>query len=141
LESFSYSVSHDLRAPIRAIRGFSSLLIEDHASVLDAEARRKIDVIVSESARMGTLIDDLLAFSRLGRRALDPSEIDMQQLVRTTVERLRQSDHVASAEFRLGSLPKAKGDRGLFEQVWVNLISNAVKFSSKVETPVIEIGG
>lgn len=141
LESFSYSVSHDLRAPIRAIRGFSSLLVEDHGAALDTEARRKIDVIVSESARMGNLIDDLLAFSRLGRRALEPGDIDMQQLAKTTVERVRQSDNVASAEFRVGSLPKAKGDRGLFEQVWVNLISNAVKFSSKNAAPVIEIGG
>jgi signal transduction histidine kinase len=141
LESFSYSVSHDLRAPIRAIRGFSSLLVEDHGASLDAEARRKIDVIDSESVRMGTLIDDLLAFSRLGRRALEPGEIDMQQLVRTAVERLRQSDHVAGVEFRVGSLPKAKGDRGLFENVWANLLSNAVKFTSKRETPVIEIGG
>jgi light-regulated signal transduction histidine kinase (bacteriophytochrome) len=116
-------------------------LVEDHGASLDAEARRKIDVIDSESVRMGTLIDDLLAFSRLGRRALEPGEIDMQQLVRTAVERLRQSDHVAGVEFRVGSLPKAKGDRGLFENVWANLLSNAVKFTSKRETPVIEIGG
>jgi signal transduction histidine kinase len=141
LESFSYSVSHDLRAPIRAIRGFSSLLVEDHGTVLDPEARRKVDVISSESARMGNLIDDLLAFSRLGRRALDPGDIDMQQLVKTAVERLRQSDQVASVEFRIGSLPKAKGDRSLFEQVWANLLSNAFKFSSKQEAPVIEVGG
>jgi len=140
LESFSYSVSHDLRAPIRAIRGFSSLLIEDHGAALDAEARRKIGVVSAEATRMGSLIDDLLAFSRLGRRAIEPSELDMQQLAQTTYERLCQADNTR-VDFRLGSLPRATGDRGLFEQVWVNLLSNAIKFSSKKESPVIEVGG
>ena len=138
LEAFSYSVSHDLRAPIRAIRGFSALLLEDHGTALDAEAQRKLNVVIAEAGRMGSLIDDLLAFSRLGRKALEPGELDMQQLARTVFERLGLGKGV---DFRLGSLPRAKGDRSLFEQVWVNLISNAVKFSSKKDSPVIEVGG
>ncbi len=141
LESFSYSVSHDLRAPIRAISGFSSLLIEDHGAALDGEARRKLGIIMAEASRMATLIDDLLAFSRLGRRAIEPHELDMQELARTTFERLGHTDNDKRIDFRLGSLPRAKGDRGLFEQVWANLLSNAIKFSSKKETPVVEVGG
>ncbi len=141
LESFSYSVSHDLRAPIRAIRGFSSLLLEDHGDALDAEARRKLNVVGSEAARMGDLIDDLLAFSRLGRRALEPNEIDMHQLAQSVYEKLTVNDESNRVDFRLGSLPRARGDRGLFEQVWVNLISNAMKFSSKKDAPVVEVGG
>jgi signal transduction histidine kinase len=141
LEAFSYSISHDLRAPIRAIRGFSTLLLEDHGTALDAEARRKINVVIAEAGRMGNLIDDLLAFSRLGRKALEPTELDMQELARTAFERLGQAGQGKGVDFRLGSLPRAKGDRSLFEQIWVNLIANAVKFSSKKESPVVEIGG
>jgi signal transduction histidine kinase len=142
LESFSYSVSHDLRAPIRAVGGFTSLLIEDHAAELSGEARRKLDIIGKEAVRMGTLIDDLLAFSRLGRKALAPAYLDMQQLARAVFERL---NHGASdgkpIDLKLGSMPRATVDQSLFEQVWANLISNAIKFSSKKDSPVIEIGG
>jgi light-regulated signal transduction histidine kinase (bacteriophytochrome) len=83
----------------------------------------------------------LLAFSRLGRKALEPTELDMQELARTAFERLGQAGQGKGVDFRLGSLPRAKGDRSLFEQIWVNLIANAVKFSSKKESPVVEIGG
>jgi signal transduction histidine kinase len=139
LEGFSYSVSHDLRAPLRAVGGFAELLRDDHAEQLDAEGRRKLDVIRGEAARMGALIDDLLAFSRLGRKALQPSELDMAELVENVFARLRP-DAKANLEFRLGRLPHACGDRALLEQVWVNLLSNAVKFSSKKEAPIIEVG-
>jgi signal transduction histidine kinase len=141
LEGFSYSVSHDLRAPIRAIGGFCTLLVEDHSDSLDDEARRKLDIIGAEAARMGRLIDDLLAFSRLGRKALEATELDMAELARSAFERLSYADEKTRVEFRLGSLPRACGDRSLFEQVWVNLISNAIKFSSKRESPLIEVGG
>lgn len=141
LESFSYSVSHDLRAPVRAVRGFSALLLQDHAEELSQEARRKLDIVSAEAARMGNLIDDLLAFARLGRRALSHEPLDMQQLARSVFERLRQGQDGTPIDFRLGSLPKATGDRGLLEQVWVNLLSNAVKFSSKKPAPCIEVGG
>jgi signal transduction histidine kinase len=141
LEGFSYSVSHDLRAPIRAISGFSTLLIEDHGGQLEDEAKRKLAIISAEAARMGKLIDDLLAFSRLGRRALDPTELNMSEMAKTVYERLNHADSGKPVAFRIGPLPQAKGDRGLFEQVWVNLLSNALKFSSKKDAPVIEVGG
>jgi signal transduction histidine kinase len=141
LEGFSYSVSHDLRAPIRAVGGFATLLAEDHGAELSDEARRKIGIIRAEAARMGQLIDDLLAFSRLGRKALDPVELDMGEMARAVYERLNHADPGRPVEFRLGSMPAARGDRGLFEQVWMNLLSNAIKFSSKTERPLIEVGG
>ncbi|HEY5566446.1 MAG TPA: ATP-binding protein [Gammaproteobacteria bacterium] len=141
LEGFSYSVSHDLRAPIRAISGFCTLLVEDHKHQLDEEASRKLGIIAAESERMGRLIDDLLAFSRLGRKALDPAELDMSELVRDALERLNHTGQNRKIDFRVGSMPRARGDRSLFEQVWINLLSNAIKFSSKKDAPVIEVGG
>lgn len=141
LEGFSYSVSHDLRAPIRAIGGFSTLLAEDHAAELSDEAKRKLAIIRGEAVRMGQLIDDLLALSRLGRKSLDPTELDMVELARNVYERLNHADPARAVDFRLGSMPRALGDRSLFEQVWMNLLSNALKFSAKKEHPVIEVGG
>lgn len=140
LEGFSYSVSHDLRAPLRAIGGFADLLWTDHQGQLDSEAQRKLGIIRSEADRMGMLIDDLLAFSRLGRKSLQPSDLDMAGLANFVFERLKSEAGGEPIEFRLGRLPRAWGDRPLLEQVWVNLISNAIKFSSKKELPVVEIG-
>lgn len=139
LESFSYSVSHDLRAPLRAITGFSNLLWEDHKERLDDEARRKLGIIRGQADRMGALIDDLLRFSRLGRKAIERSLLDMTELARSTSERLVR-DEANGLELRVGKLPPAMADRNLMEQVWVNLLSNAIKFSSKTEGPVVEIG-
>jgi light-regulated signal transduction histidine kinase (bacteriophytochrome) len=139
LEGFSYSVSHDLRAPIRAINGFCTLLNKDHQAQLDAEAKRKLGVIKSEAERMGTLIDDLLAFSRLGRKALQPADVDMHELAHGVYKRL-VNGHAHPIELRLGTLPRAMADRSLLEQVWMNLLSNAIKFSGKKDAPVIEIG-
>ena len=139
LEGFSYSVSHDLRAPLRAIVGFSRLLVEDHRAQLDAEAQRKIDVIQGEAGRMGRLIDELLAFSRLGRKSIQMSDLDMTELARETFTALASQHEGASAEFQLGLLPQATGDRILVGQVWANLLSNALKFSSKRERPRIEV--
>lgn len=141
LEGFSYSVSHDLRAPIRAISGFCGLLVRDHSGQLDEEAKRKLGIIRSESDRMGRLIDDLLAFSRLGRKSLRVVDLDMTQMARSAFERLSGTMDDMKTEFRLTSLPNARGDRNLFEQVWINLISNALKFSSKKASPIIEVGG
>lgn len=138
LEAFSYSVSHDLRAPLRAITGFSNMLIEDHGNTLDKEAHRKLGVILGESYRMGALIDDLLAFSRMGRKVMQTSELDMMELVRMTYESVNQHQG-AVIEFHLGSLPRSKGDRVLIGQVWINLLSNAIKFSSHREKPLIEV--
>jgi signal transduction histidine kinase len=139
LEGFSYSVSHDLRAPLRAVVGFSKILIEDHAGQVGEDAVRKLNVIQSEAHRMGQLIDDLLAFSRLGRKAMNMIELDMTELARATYAGLNGQYQVAPVDLRLGSLPRAKGDRVLLGQVWANLLSNAVKFSSKREKPVVEV--
>ncbi|HYC48664.1 MAG TPA: ATP-binding protein [Burkholderiales bacterium] len=139
LEGFSYSVSHDLRAPVRAIGGFSKLLAEQHADQLDDEGQRKLGIVRSEAARMAALIDDLLAFSRLGRQSIQFRPVDMTELVQRNFDALKGQHHGAQPELRLGLLPEAVGDRSLLAQVWVNLISNAIKFSSKKEKPVIEV--
>ncbi|HEX2139807.1 MAG TPA: ATP-binding protein [Woeseiaceae bacterium] len=140
LESFSYSVSHDLRAPLRAITGFSNLLWEDHRDHLDEEARRKLGIIRGQADRMGALIDDLLRFSRLGRKAIEPSLIDMAELASSAFERLDRDEASGNLEFRVGKLPPAMADRNLMQQVWLNLLSNAVKFSSRNEEAVVEVG-
>jgi signal transduction histidine kinase len=140
LESFSYSVSHDLRAPVRAIGSFCTLMREDHEPALDAEARRKLGVIESEAERMGALIEGLLGFSRSGRSALKPSHLDMTEIASTVFERLTAAQDVRP-ELKLGSLPGATGDRTLIEQVWTNLLSNAIKFSSKKRNALIEVTG
>jgi signal transduction histidine kinase len=139
LEGFSYSVSHDLRAPLRAIVGFSRMLQEDHAGQIDQEAHRKLGVIQSEAQRMGVLIDDLLAFSRLGRKEMKAAELDMTELARSTYDGLNGHHQGAQPQFHLAALPRAKGDRVLLGQVWANLLSNALKFSSKREVPRIEV--
>jgi signal transduction histidine kinase len=139
LESFSYSVSHDLRAPLRAISGFAGLLQESHQESLDAEAQRKLSIISGQAARMGTLIDDLLAFSRLGRKALKPASLDMAQMAQRSFDRLNHDGDV-HPEIRIGKLPAATADASLLEQVWSNLLSNAIKFSSKKDKPVVEVG-
>ena len=139
LESFSYSVSHDLRAPVRAIAGFSKLLAEAHEHQLDSEGQRKLGIVRSEAARMGALIDDLLAFSRLGRQSLQMGPVDMNELVRLNFETLKAQQNGAVPELHLGALPQATGDRSLLAQVWINLLSNAFKFSAKAERPTIEV--
>lgn len=139
LEGFSYSVSHDLRAPLRAVIGFSKMLLEDHGEQLDAEARRKVDVIREDAEHMGMLIDDLLAFSRLGRKAIQLTEVNMTELAQSVYDNLRRQTPDQHAEFRLGKLPPASGDRALLGQVWTNLLSNAMKFSSKRDGALIEV--
>jgi signal transduction histidine kinase len=138
LESFSYSVSHDLRAPVRAIAGFSKMLADSHDAQLGDEGRRKLGIVRSEAARMGALIDDLLAFSRLGRQSLQKGPVEMEELVRINFEAIRNTGG-ADPHLHLGTLPQAVGDRSLLAQVWINLLSNAVKFSSKCERPSIEV--
>ncbi|MBI5444544.1 MAG: PAS domain-containing protein [Deltaproteobacteria bacterium] len=138
LEAFAYSVSHDLRAPLRAVDGYSRILLEDHAASLDAEGKR-VCTVISESARdMGRLIDDLLAFSRVGRVALQPAPVDMATLVRSVFFELTTSFERERIDFEVQPLPRAMGDPTLLRQVWMNLVGNAVKFSSKVERARIE---
>jgi len=142
LESFSYSVSHDLRSPLRAIEGFSLILEEDYGSKLDAEGQRLLDVVKDNAKRMSMLIDDLLSFSRLGRQAINPMQINMNDLVNEVYEELQNQSGTANpARFVAHPLPEARADRSLIRQVWVNLLSNAVKYSSACAEPMIEIGG
>jgi PAS domain S-box-containing protein len=148
LESFSYSVSHDLRAPLRAIDGFALMIEEDYADTLNAEGRRYLSVIRDNSRRMGELIDDLLSFSRLGRQPLTNHEVNIDALVREVVaealdaESLSARDKAAPvARIEVDPLPPTRGDRGLLRQVWTNLITNALKYSSKAARPFIQVSG
>jgi signal transduction histidine kinase len=138
LESFSYSVSHDLRAPLRAVDGYARMLEEDYAARLDDEGRRLLAVVRQSSVRMGRLIDDLLAFSRLGRQQLAKQLVDMTELARDVVTELRNG---AAASVELGALPSARADRALIRQVWTNLVGNALKYSGKRGDARVEIGG
>lgn len=140
LEGFTYTVSHDLRAPLRAIDGFSRLLIRDFADKLDEEGMRRLGVIRDNSHKMSMLIEDLLAFSRLGREALSTAAIDMNGLVSEVVDEFRQNGE-ALPPLALGNLPPARGDAALIKQVWVNLLGNAAKFSGQRAQPVIEVSG
>jgi len=140
LGSFSYSVSHDLRAPIRAINGYTSILMEDYAGKFDADGIKVLDSIMHNSKRMGQLIDDLLAFSKLGRKQVTVSEINMTALVISIREDLLFEDNENRTEFKVSVLPPAKGDQSLIKQVWTNLISNAIKYSKYKPKPYIEIG-
>jgi PAS domain S-box-containing protein len=141
LESFSYSVSHDLRAPLRAIDGFAMMLQEDYAARLEGEGDRYLCVIRENSRRMGELIDDLLAFSRLGRLPVSTREVNVESLVREVVEDTLHDHAGEPPRIDIGPLPSVQADPVLLRQVWANLLSNAVKYSSKAERPRIEIHG
>jgi signal transduction histidine kinase len=138
LEAFSYSVSHDLRAPVRAMNGFAGILAEEHAAALGDEGRRLLGVIIENSRHMGALIDDLLRFAKLSRDSLNRAPLDMTDLVRTTWESLQPHAGVA---FELSSLPSAYGDAAMLRQVWINLLSNALKYSGKRDAPRIAVSG
>ena len=140
LESFSYSVSHDLRAPLRAIDGFTRIFEEDYGTAVDDEGRRLLKVIRDNSRRMGVLIDDLLAFSRLGRQSLSSEPIDMDAMVHAALAEIRSAGAHASAEVLVQALPGVRADPSLLRQVWINLLSNALKYSSTRAAPRIEIG-
>lgn len=144
LEDFSYSVSHDLRAPLRAIDGYSLILREDHADRLDEDGRRLIRQIHGHVQRMGTLIDDLLRLSRLGRRSLTPSRLDMNAVAAEVAEEVLRDELTTGGRaprLQLLSLPPALADASLLRQVWINLLSNAVKYSGRVEHPLIVVDG
>ncbi len=140
LESFSYSVSHDLRAPIRAINGYTRILVEDYADKFDVEGTKVLQSIIHNSKKMGELIDDLLAFSKLGRKEVTVSEINMTNLVETVQQDLIFEEGENVPDFEINQLPNAEGDKSLIKQVWINLISNAVKYSRKKVGTKIEIG-
>jgi len=139
LESFSYSVSHDLRAPIRAINGYTRIIIEDYGDKIDEDGAKILQSIVSNSKKMGELIDDLLAFSKLGRKQVSVSEINMLDLVNAVREELLFEESENKPEFKISDLLPAMGDQSLIKQVWINLISNAIKYSKYKENTTIEI--
>jgi PAS domain S-box-containing protein len=140
LEAFSYSVSHDLRAPLRAVDGFAQAVLEDFGSQLPAEGRRYLMTIRDGTQRMGTLIDDLLTFSRLGRAPLNTQKVDTGALVRGVIADLHAEQAGRQIDIRIGELPFSQGDPALLRQVWINLLSNALKFTRRREHAVVEIG-
>ena len=139
LEAFSYSVSHDLRAPLRAIDGFSRILLEENADKLDEDGRRVLDVIRHNTQNMGRLIDDLLAFSRLSRKQMESCLVNMSELARDVFEQLKPGFVDQKIQFKLSDLPATYGDPALIRQVFVNLISNAAKYSRPRSESVIEL--
>lgn len=141
LDAFSYSVSHDLRAPLRAIDGFSRILLEEHATGLEAEGRRLLGLVIDNARNMGQLIDDLLAFSRAARGELMQTTVDMAALARAAFREQLGDGGAGRIELRLGDLPKVQGDPALLRQVWANLLSNAIKYSRGRATPVVEVTG
>ncbi len=140
LEGFSYSVSHDLRAPLRAIDGFSRILVKDYAGGLDAEGQRLLGIIRGNTQKMSQLIDDLLAFSQLGRRKLQATEVDMNRLVNDVVAELHDAEPERQVQWDIPPLPAARADRPLMQQVWINLLGNALKFTRPQKITVIEVG-
>lgn len=137
LEAFTYSVSHDLRAPLRSVSGYARILKEDYHHALDEEGNRIIGVIQKNANTMGALIDDLLEFSRVGRKELVKSKVNMDELVRSLVRDLQLGG--AAADFRIHTIHSGNADVTMIRQVWTHLLSNAVKFSHKRSSPRIEI--
>ncbi len=140
LESFSYSVSHDLRSPIRHITAFTSIVLDGCGSQLPSESRGHLEQVSKAARRMGQLVDDLLAFSRLGRQHLRRQPVVTRRLVEECLDELMPLVAARHIETRVGDLPPCDGDPGLLRQVWLNLLANAVKYSGKREAAVVEIG-
>jgi light-regulated signal transduction histidine kinase (bacteriophytochrome) len=140
LEAFAYSVSHDLRAPLRGIDGWSMALIEDYAGQLDAGALNYLDRVRSESQRMGNLIDDMLKLSRVTRAEMTFASVNLSAIASNVAAALRDANPTRSIQFTIQPMLQAQGDARLLEIAITNLLSNAVKFTGKRETPVIEFG-
>lgn len=141
LEAFSYSVSHDLRAPLRAINGFSEVLAEDYLQHFDEDGKAMLEEIIANSKKMGQLIDNLLEFSRVGKQYTSKSIIDMEQLVNNVLLELKQLEPHRIFTLKLQPLPPIKADRNMLKQVFINLISNALKYTGKnKEEAIIQIG-
>jgi signal transduction histidine kinase len=140
LEAFAYSISHDLRAPLRHMVGFAELLAQHAATALDEKSRRFTTTILDAAKRMGALIDDLLAFSRLGRAETHASTVSLRQLVNEVLEEMRPDMARRSISWQIGDLPDLYGDRSMLRIVLTNLIANAIKFTLPRERAEIEIG-
>lgn len=141
LERFSYSVSHDLRAPLRAIEGFAKILGEDYSDKIDEDGQRYLKILEASGQKMTRMLDELLQLSRLSRQEMSLSSVDMTELVQTVWNELREKDAARKIEFKLNALPGAWGDASLLHRVWTNLISNAIKFSAPRKKAMIEISG
>ncbi|SKC85947.1 ATP-binding protein [Ohtaekwangia koreensis] len=139
LESFSYSVSHDLRAPVRALAGFSKMLEEDYQDSLDDEGKRLLGIIRKNALKMGTLIDDLLEFSKMGRKEIKKTMVEVQPMVKSISDEIVDVNKY-NAEVIINPLTPVQADQALLTQVWINLISNALKYSAKKEQPKVEVG-
>jgi PAS domain S-box-containing protein len=141
LEAFSYSVSHDLRAPLRAIIGFTAMLEEDYGDKLDKEGKRITSIIKNNTSKMGNLIDDLLTFSRMGRQGISKTPVNTQLLVKEITADLDRSERNGkTVNWIIHDLPASNADLNTMRQVWINLVSNAVKYSRKHPAPEVEIG-
>jgi PAS domain S-box-containing protein len=140
LEAFSYSISHDLRAPLRAVNGFAGIVLEDFGPQLPEEGRGYLERIRAGALRMGELIDDLLAFSRLSRQAVNRQNVNTVELVQNALDELKPQRDGRQIEIQIGNLPVCHGDAALLKQIWVNLISNAIKYTRGREPAIVEIG-
>jgi signal transduction histidine kinase/CheY-like chemotaxis protein len=140
LEAFGYTVSHDLRAPLRALNAYASMLIDKEVDRLSETGQRYLQTCIKSAQRMGQMLDDLLAFSRLGRQALSVGPVDMAELIREVWEEAIHADG-STAQLQLHEIPPAVGDRAMLREVWANLISNALKYSAKNPQPVVAIDG
>lgn len=141
LEAFAYSIAHDLRAPLRAINGYTHLIAERYGDTFDAEGKRVLTIVQTETSRMDKLITRLLEFSRIGRSSLKPAPVDMADMARAAFEKITGSRGRGGIEFRVGELPAAIGDPALLLLVWMNLLSNAIKFSARSERATISVEG
>lgn len=140
LEAFSYTISHDLRAPLRVIDGFTQAVLEDAGPALSPDAQRQLNVVRRSTERMARLIDDLLRFSRLSRQPLDKQPLNMGQLVASVISEFETERAARGVRVIVGDLPRAEGDPALLRQVWTNLLSNAFKYTGKQPEALIEVG-
>jgi light-regulated signal transduction histidine kinase (bacteriophytochrome) len=140
LEAFSYSVSHDLRAPLRAVNGFAGIVLEDFSSQLPEEGKRYLERISKGGQRMGELIDDLLAFSRLSRQPLNRVSVDTNKLVQDVLDEMKTQRDGRRIELKVGKMPSCQGDPSLLQQVWINLLSNAIKYTRDRDPAIVEVG-
>ncbi len=141
LEAFAYSVSHDLRVPLRAIDGFSRILVEDYEDKLDDEGIRLLNIVRDNTAKMGHLIDDILLLSRASRQEMKLNELDMGALAQSVYGEFQTDVEGRNIQFTVGNLPHAYGDRAMLGQVYQNLIGNAIKFTRNQDPAIIEVGG
>ncbi|MHB8909139.1 MAG: PAS domain-containing sensor histidine kinase [Syntrophales bacterium] len=141
LDSFSYSVSHDLRAPLRAIEGYSRMILRKQGDAFDEKTKSLFNVILVNTKTMGQLIEDLLALSRLGREALSLSSVNVEDLIRDVWAELKASNPGSPVDLKIDPVPSGTGDRSLIKQVLVNILSNAIKFTRVREAPLVEVGG